>query len=188
MASLVLLNGPPASGKSTVATRLVERRPLALNLDIDAIRSQLGGWQHDPQRAGVTARRLAVTAARAHLQAGHDVVVPQFLGRVEFIEQLAALASDCGAAFVELMLQIDLADARHAFEARSAAPQRQTHRDAAALVAASDSQDPLGDMHAAAAHVVTLRPATRLVPTARNDIDATLDRVLAELADAKVSW
>lgn len=38
MAMLVLLNGPPASGKSTIAQRLVDSRSLSLNLDIDIVR------------------------------------------------------------------------------------------------------------------------------------------------------
>lgn len=40
---LIHLNGPPAVGKSTIAAALVRRRPLAPNLDIDALRVRLGG-------------------------------------------------------------------------------------------------------------------------------------------------
>jgi len=86
---LVLLNGPPASGKSTIAGRLIARRPLALNLDVDVIRSLLGDWKARPADAGIAARRLAVAMALEHLAAGNDVVVPQFLARAEFIEQLS---------------------------------------------------------------------------------------------------
>lgn len=48
MAVLVVLNGPPASGKSTIAKRFVEARPLSLNLDVDVVRGMLGGWLNDP--------------------------------------------------------------------------------------------------------------------------------------------
>jgi hypothetical protein len=41
MAILILLNGPPASGKSTIAQRFVNTHPLALNLDIDVVRGLL---------------------------------------------------------------------------------------------------------------------------------------------------
>ena len=101
---LLLLNGPPGVGKSTVAARYVDSHPLALNLDIDLLRAQLGRWPDDPTRAGLLARDLAVAAARTHLLAGHDVVVPQFLARPEFIDRLAALADAVGVPFVEVIL------------------------------------------------------------------------------------
>lgn len=101
---LLLLNGPAGVGKSTMASRYVDEHPLALNLDIDVLRGQLGGWQAEPARAGVLARSLALAAARAHLLAGYDVVVPQFLARVDFILELEALAADVGTEFVELVL------------------------------------------------------------------------------------
>ena len=68
MATLVLLNGPPASGKSTIAARLVGGRPLALNLDIDVIRSLLGDWKARPPEAGVAARSAQPESA-AHRDA-----------------------------------------------------------------------------------------------------------------------
>ena len=52
MPTLLLLNGPPASGKSTLARQLVAGRRLALALDIDVLRGQLSGWLDDPEAAG----------------------------------------------------------------------------------------------------------------------------------------
>ena len=60
---LVLLNGPPAAGKSTLAARLVATRPLALNLDIDVVRGLLGAWIDRPAGAGLAARALAISMA-----------------------------------------------------------------------------------------------------------------------------
>jgi predicted kinase len=52
MRSLILLNGPPSSGKSTLARRWVLGHPLALNLDIDVVRGLLGAWaEHRTNRA-----------------------------------------------------------------------------------------------------------------------------------------
>jgi predicted kinase len=77
---LILLNGPPGCGKSTLARRYVEDHPLALNLDIDRIRDLLGRWPDHPHQAGLAARAIALAAARAHLRAGHDVMIPQYVG------------------------------------------------------------------------------------------------------------
>jgi hypothetical protein len=70
-----------------LAHRYVEEHPLTLNLDIDRIRDLIGGWRDDPSAAGLLARAVALSAARTHLAAGQDVVIPQFLGRAEFLEQ-----------------------------------------------------------------------------------------------------
>ncbi|MFB8189122.1 AAA family ATPase [Microbacterium sp. NPDC055988] len=106
MPLLVLLNGVPASGKSTTAFHWASRRPLALALDIDVLRSMLGGWTSDPVEAGLTARRLAVQMIRSHLSEGKDVIVPQFIGvaGIPFIEDLARVAAEVGATFREVAL------------------------------------------------------------------------------------
>ena len=83
MATLVLLNGPPASGKSTLAARFVSEHPMALNLDVDVIRGLLRRWIDQPVDAGLAARRLAIPMTQAHLESGHHVIVPQFVGRVD---------------------------------------------------------------------------------------------------------
>ena len=96
MAVLILLNGPPAIGKSTIAQHFVESRPLTLNLDIDVIRGLLGDWLDAPVDAGVAARVLALAMAETHLNSGRDVIVPQFLGRVDFLEELAQVVQGAG--------------------------------------------------------------------------------------------
>ncbi|MFC9254152.1 hypothetical protein [Amycolatopsis thailandensis] len=63
MPRLIVLNGPPACGKSTLARLYAEDHPLTLNLDIDRIRGLLGAWRDDAAKAGV----LALSAARTHV-------------------------------------------------------------------------------------------------------------------------
>lgn len=92
-----MLNGPPASGKSTLAGRLVSLRPLALNLDIDLVRGQLGGWLDQPADAGLAARAMAIAMIDTHLGSGYDVVVPQLLARPDFLDQLEEVAAAAGA-------------------------------------------------------------------------------------------
>jgi predicted kinase len=97
------VNGPPGVGKSALGRRYVDDHPLALLLEIDAFRVALGGWQeHDESK--LIARKLAIAVAEAHLRGGHDVVVPQYLGRTEFIATLDEVAQRVGARFVEILL------------------------------------------------------------------------------------
>lgn len=176
MAVLILLNGPPASGKSTIAQRFVDSRPLGLNLDIDVVRGMLGGWLDDPSTAGLAARSLALVMAESHLSAGRDVIVPQFLGRTDFIEQLADVATRSASTFVETALWIDRSRASSAFASRRAAPSTQAHHDAAALVDRSEHADPVGQMYDAFVRVVEQRHATRRVEVVPGDIDQTFAR------------
>ncbi len=94
MARLILLNGPPAAGKSTLAQRWVDDHPLALNLDLDQLWLSLGCWSADPHATGLAARELALAMAATQLAADRSVIVPQYLGLPDFIDQLAELAGD----------------------------------------------------------------------------------------------
>ena len=104
MAKLVLLNGPPAVGKSTLARRYADEHPLTLVLEIDTVRALLGSWLEEWQRSGTVARMIALAMARTHLEAGHDVIVPQLLARRPFAELLQATAEAAGASFYEFAL------------------------------------------------------------------------------------
>src|SRR4051812_48864871 len=77
---------------------------MALNLDIDRVRGQLGRWQDEPTRAGVLARELSMAMADIHLRAGPDVVIPQYIGQVSFLTQLEQLATQADTQFHELVL------------------------------------------------------------------------------------
>ncbi|MEU0792612.1 AAA family ATPase [Amycolatopsis sp. NPDC005961] len=116
---LILVNGPPGSGKSTLARHYADAHPPALALDVDRVRAMVGGWRSSPGEAGLLAREIALAAARTHLTAGHDVVVPQLLARPGFAERLEELAAETGASFHEIVLLPGLAETRRRFAGRS---------------------------------------------------------------------
>ncbi|MBI4935654.1 MAG: AAA family ATPase [Actinobacteria bacterium] len=174
MPTLILLNGPPSSGKSTLAARLVATRPLMLDLDVDVVRGMLGAWIDQPHDAGLAARRLALAMAGTHLAAGHDVVVPQFIARDTFIIELETVARDAGARFVEIALLASRDDTLRWFSERSAAPENQQHRDALQLVERSGGSDALGESHDRFGEFLDTRPNARRITVIRGDLEATL--------------
>lgn len=174
---LVLLNGPPASGKSTVARALVAARPLALNLDVDVVRGLLGAWLDHADAAGAAARELALAMAGTHLSAGRDVVVPQFVARADFADALARVARDRGARSVEIALVVDRAAGLRRFASRT------SHPDAQAL-AERRGPDTIADMYDAYERFLTTRPAARRIAVVPDDIPGTVARVERALARA----
>lgn len=180
---LVLINGAPGSGKSTLAARYVEEHPLTLALDIDVVRSMLGGWLDQPTQAGLLARRLALAMAGAHLSSARDVVVPQFLGRLDFVLALEQLCADVGADFIEVALLSNPEDAARRFARRSVVPQSQAHRDAAALLERGGADDGLPQMYARLLDVVASRPATRIVVTVDGEIEQAYRHLVGHVDD-----
>jgi predicted kinase len=185
VSTLVLVNGPPAGGKSTIAARLVAQRPLALNLDIDVIRALLGDWKVRPADAGIAVRQLALAMAHEHLHSGHDVVVPQFLARGEFIDQLATTTATAGGRFVEIALVLDQDDAIAAFERRSIQPDTAGHRDAAEAVERAGGRVALATMYDDYMTLLRSRPSAVRVEVTIGDIDATVSAVEAAISTGR---
>ncbi|MEV8608878.1 AAA family ATPase [Amycolatopsis sp. NPDC051373] len=167
---LIVLNGPPAIGKSTLAERFAQAHPPTLNLDVDRVRSLVGGWRAQPKESGLAARALALAAARAHLTAGHDVIVPQLLARPDFLLQLEELAHDVGASFHELVLWGTRENVLSRFASRT--PGTQHHDTTAADVAA---------FHDRLESLLADRPRARIITTSAGHVDDAYRAVLAAL-------
>jgi predicted kinase len=138
MSRLVLINGPPGSGKSTVALSIAQDRPLTLALDVDAIKHALGRWDADPS-SGLHARRLSLAMAGEHLRSGFDVVVGQYLAKTPFIEDLDHLAGEFGAQFHEFVLDLDAPSLAARLAVRATNPDRPEHQINNRLVGPEDA-------------------------------------------------
>ena len=107
------------------------------------------------------------------------MIVPQFLGRPEFIDELSLLALDVGARFVEIALMIDRDLAQDAFNERSATARDQTQRDAAALVERSQADNAIGEMFDRYVALLEQRPLSRRIEVTRGNIEGTSTRPFA---------
>lgn len=173
MAILFLLNGPPGIGKSTLARMFTQHHPLALNLDVDRVRSLLGGWAQQPSEAGLLARELSLGMARTHLGGGRHVVVPQHLDRLTFIEQLEHTTGQTGADFGEVMLMDERTNAVRRFEERTASNTEDEHGWAGELVERAGGRGDLLAMYDRLLVVLAQRPHTRVVWSTEGDVAGT---------------
>lgn len=180
MVRLVLINGAPASGKSTLARLLAEEQALTLVIDLDSIRGSLGRWAEDPVAAGRTARSLGLAMAEAHLRTGRDVIVPQFLQRVDLVLALAEVSRRTGAEFVEVALVSDADEAARRFVARAGSTDA-NHRDAELLQAAPGAES-VETMYRAMIEMLRSRPATRYLRTRTGEVEGTYADLLRTLA------
>lgn len=171
------MNGPPASGKSTLARRYVDDHVGAALVEVDALRMTLPGWEED-EGTRLTARDLAGAAVVEHLGAGREVVMAQYFGRLGYLVLLEDLARQHGVTFVEVILSTgaDLAIDRFRARRRALADRGEHHpeRD----IADADVEAFILDAVDRLTRLPAARPASRVIPV---EPDASADEVYRRL-------
>jgi predicted kinase len=181
MPRLIVLNGMPAVGKTTLARRYADDHPMTLVLELDTIRRLLGRWRDDATRAGLRARSMSLAMAGEHLRAGFDVVVPQYLGRPAFLEQTEQLAHDTGARFFEFVLSDDRDRLLARFTERTAAAAEPAHVDAGWLVSEAGGTDAFMTMYDRLLLILSSRPGAQVVPCPAGGADAAYQELLRRI-------
>jgi len=181
--SLIHLNGPPGIGKSTLAALYTDRHPGTLNLDIDGLHRLIGGWQDPDTNAHELLRPVALAMASTHLAGGRDVVLPQYLARLEEIERFERVARECGAGFREVVLLDDKAASIARFGSREDNSEWAQHNRQ--VVSTQGGPEFLAAMYDRLMEVLQLRPAAVVVRSEPKAVEATYAALLAALSRAE---
>jgi predicted kinase len=181
--SLIHLNGPPGIGKSTLAALYADRHPGALNLDIDTLHSLVGGWQDGDTHAHDILRPLSLSMASTHLAGGRDVILPQYLARIEEIERFERVADEQGAHFREVVLMDDKAASVTRFDQRQDDTAWGRHNRRA--VASQGGSVFLEAMYDRLVEVVKLRPSAVVIHSKLDGVEATYRSLIEALSSTR---
>lgn len=182
MARLILINGMPGVGKSTLARRFAADHPGTLVCDIDLLRTFISGWRDDFLGAGSRIRPAALGLIRGYLSESGDVVLPQLLARVSELQRFESAAHAAGAELVEVMLEAVEDDPLDRFHGRDDGTDP-WHPIVREIVAESGGDQHLRAYASKLAELVAQRPATKVVASVAGELDATYDSLHAALGE-----
>lgn len=177
MPRLIHLNGPPAVGKSTISAMYTDRHPGVLNLDVDVLRCLVGGWRERLTETGRLTRSMALAMAATHLRAGHDVVLPQYLGRLSEIERFERIAAEADSRFIEIVLLDSKQASLERFAQRGAAPLPPVVRHLQDHVERGGGRQLIADMYDRLIEVATARSAATIISSIAGDVEGTYTAV-----------
>ena len=175
IATLILLNGPPGVGKSTIARRVRDDRPLSLLVDFDDLWPLIADWQHhrDSQQLAIAA---GLAMARAHLQAGHDVVAAQFALGHDFFDAIDVMVAETSAASHEIVLTGHPERVARQFRQRRAERTLAGDLDVSSNIGDDRLDEVIAWATAELVALVAARPRTTVIPT-DGDVESTYLRV-----------
>ena len=114
MKRIFVLQGLPASGKSTLAQKIIAGNPSAVRVNKDSLRKMLFGWQRDRATFDKAQERLVQQTEDKMIadfvQRGLDVVVDDTNLNPKRIKQLAEMGKRLGVAVIFIPMKAGIAE------------------------------------------------------------------------------
>jgi predicted kinase len=183
---LIILSGPPAIGKSTLAQKYIDNHPMALKLDIDQLWFMLGQWQASRPKSTDQKMKLAYVMAGLHLQDGYDVVVAQDLDNISYYKIFEKIAEACHANMYEILLDAPVQEVIERCIQRGKASGYPTGFRPGGILESEGREAKIASMHATAQKVCSMRPKTLHVLSEYGNIENTYTTILSHLTNTNV--
>ena len=179
---LIILNGAPGAGKSTLAERYADEHPLTLHMDIDDIRMHISHWRELNEQSGPMAKNMVAAMIRIHLQSGHDVIVPQIYRKTKYLEELEQIAREADADFYEILLFAEKDEALKHFIERGKREGYPTGFRPGDIIDREGREQKLASMNDEMMAVVAKRPNTIRVQVIANYINCIYRQLLGAIS------
>ncbi len=106
---LIIVNGPPGVGKSTVAARLHQELPNSVLIDVDALRRTIPDFRERREESLKLAYELTAKAIEENLEVGNDVIIDKAILQSDTLDTFIEIGRKNGAEIYEFLLFADKA-------------------------------------------------------------------------------
>ncbi len=175
---LIMLNGMPGLGKTTLMQRYIDDHPMELGLDIDKIWWMMGRWQESRPRSYTQKLKLSGVIAEQHLRDGYDVVIAQHFDTLEQYEAFAHIAQQINADFIEIALRVPFPEALRRFKIRGKSMGHKTGFRPGGILDNGGREKMLEQMYDAVDTIVASRPSTTVLEPIYGNIEMTYQQLL----------
>jgi broad-specificity NMP kinase len=119
---LIILNGPPGVGKSTIAARLHQEIPSSVLIDVDELRRTIPNYRERREESLLLSYQRTAEMIEKELRGGHDVIIDKAISYSGTLDTLIETGKKCGAEIYEFLLFADKATVRKRADARGYKP------------------------------------------------------------------